>query len=360
MAEKQSILTLEDPIMVRNARLESKGKKLWLEILLFFVITCIGSMLESALLMLPMIIGIFQTDTYQEMLASAETGSFSMDTYMDQIAKIQEELPDWLTIATLFGTAALIITVLFYCKKIEKRRLSTLGLTKKTIFPEYAMGLGIGLLMFVLVLGLNFLFGAVSFDGISFQTSMLPTLLFTFLGYMVQGASEELLCRGYFCISVSRWMPLWVGLLANSIAFALLHLGNPGVTPLALLNLFLFGVFMTVYMIRRGNLWGACAIHSVWNFAQGNLFGLQVSGTDSGASVFRCTQTEHMAIWNGGTFGPEGGLCVTFVLIAAILLVWVFGKNQNAGQTADQIPGQTALPEYSQETVYTQNGGLQS
>lgn len=69
-------------------------------------------------------------------------------------------------------------------------------------------------------------------------------------------------------------MPLCVGIVVNSIVFALLHMANTGISLLALLNLFLFGVFMSVYMVRRGNLWGACAIHAVWNFVQGNVFGL--------------------------------------------------------------------------------------
>ena len=30
-------------------------------------------------------------------------------------------------------------------------------------------------------------------------------------------------------------------------------------------------------MFKRGNIWGACAIHSFWNFAQGNIFGSYVA-----------------------------------------------------------------------------------
>lgn len=53
--------------------------------------------------------------------------------------------------------------------------------------------------------------------------------------------------------------------IANSVIFAALHLLNPGVAPLAIVNLILFGIFASCYFIRRGNIWGIGALHSVWN-----------------------------------------------------------------------------------------------
>ncbi len=339
MSHKNTSRSLADPFMVRNARLQSRGHNLFIEILIFLLIFLIASIVEGILSMIPTYIGLFQTPTFQKVMEDASNGTFDFAGYMDSVTQMMSEMPSWTTVATLFSTAAIIVTVLIYCGKIEKRKLSTLGLTKKRCFSEYGIGLCVGLFLFTLVFGLNLLFGAVKFTGISFQPQMLPMLILTLLGFGIQGASEEILCRGYFCTSVARWMPLWVGLLVNSIAFSMLHLMNPGISLLALLNLFLFGVFMTVYMIRRGNLWDVCAIHSIWNFAQGNIFGLQVSGLNTADStIFSAKQIEHMRIWNGGSFGPEGGLCVTFVLVAAILVVWLFGKNNNIGQTADPIP----------------------
>lgn len=349
MTQKQSALSLRDPLMVRNARLESRGHKLWMEILIFLLVFLVVMIAENIITMVPTIVGMIQTPAYQELLESAQNGTFTMESYVESIMEITKQMPSWVTVASLFATAGCIAVALIYCTKMEKRKLSTLGLTRKKGFSEYCIGLGVGLLMFVLVVGLNLLFGGVKLEGIAFQPKMLPILILSFLGYLIQGASEEILCRGYFCVSVSRWMPLWVGMVVNSIAFALLHLANPGLSPLALLNLFLFGIFMTVYMVRRGNLWGVCAIHSIWNFTQGNIFGLQVSGMTSENTVLRTVQNDNMTLWNGGAFGPEGGLCVTFVLIAAILIVWLFCKNRDLGQTADPIPQnspvQKALPQ---------------
>ncbi len=338
MSEKTPSHTSQNPLMVRNARIQTRGHKLIVEILLFALIFLISATIEMILITIPTMIGIFQTEAYQELIEAATQGNFTMEMYMDKVGEIMEQMPAWVTAASLFGTIGIIVTVLFYCAKIEKRKLSTMGLTKKKIFSEYFLGLGVGFVMFTLVLGLNFLFGGVKFIGVPFRAEIIPSLLLILLGFVIQGASEEILCRGYLCISVARYMPLWVGVVINSVAFSLLHLMNPGISPLALLNLFLFGVFMSVYMIRRGNLWGACAIHSIWNFVQGNVYGLRVSGTNPGNSILQIQQTENGSLWNGGKFGPEGGLCVTFVLIAGLLILWLFCKNQDLGQTADALP----------------------
>ena len=99
---------------------------------------------------------------------------------------------------------------------------------------------------------------------------------------------------------------------------------------------FLFGVLASLYVLRRGNLWGACAIHSMWNFAQGNLFGAAVSGNRSGPSLLRAEAiaSGSASLWNGGAFGPEGGLAVTLVLLAGIAVLLFLIPNAKEG--ADQ------------------------
>lgn len=59
----------------------------------------------------------------------------------------------------------------------------------------------------------------------------------------------------------------------------------------------------------------------MWNFAQGNIFGVSVSGMDIMASVFSFVPTNEGELINGGTFGLEGGLAVTIVLILATIAV---------------------------------------
>jgi uncharacterized protein len=79
-------------------------------------------------------------------------------------------------------------------------------------------------------------------------------------------------------------------------------------------------------------LWGVFAIHSFWNWAQGNLLGLEVSGSTIGGTTLLNLKANGNDLITGGAFGPEGGLAITLVLIAgcAFLFYHMYtqpGKN---------------------------------
>jgi membrane protease YdiL (CAAX protease family) len=161
------------------------------------------------------------------------------------------------------------------------------------------------------------------------------------LGFLLQGLSEELLCRGYFMVSLAARQRLIVAVVVSSLAFAALHLANASVldVPLALPNLFLFGVFTGVYMLKRGSIWGVCAIHSLWNFAQGNIFGIKVSGSTQLPSLLQVSapnDTWQSTLINGGNFGLEGGIAVTIVLGIAIAVTLLLPAAKPQGEQQPQ------------------------
>ena len=102
--------------------------------------------------------------------------------------------------------------------------------------------------------------------------------------------------------------------------FTVFHMGNPNFSIIAFLNITLFGIFAGVFMLKRGSIWAVGAIHSLWNFAQSNLFGFNVSGNPKFDSLLSATDSNFGEILSGGDFGLEGGLGATVVLLVAILL----------------------------------------
>ena len=84
------------------------------------------------------------------------------------------------------------------------------------------------------------------------------------------------------------------------------------------ISAFEIGILMSLIVLRRGNLWGACALHSLWNFAQGNLFGIRVSGLSAGPSPFLSFLSPDMPLWNGSQYGLEASLPVTLCLLLAV------------------------------------------
>lgn len=313
--------------MLGEARKAARpAHRLIIELLIFLLLMLVASMVESVVIA-PCEVGIILSD---ESFLEA-VGSGNLLSLPDVVSDLLSRLPDWFMLVQLFATAGMIATVLVYCLKIEKRSLASLGLHRRGAVGEYFVGLALGLVLFAGAVGICCLTGQMTLTLRS-QPPVGMILCF-FVAYLVQGLSEELLCRGYLMVSLSRGYPLWACVLTNALLFAVLHLANPGMTVLAFINLTLFGVLASVYTLRRGSLWGIAALHSAWNFAQGNLFGLSVSGTAATPSLFAAsTASGRVAnLIHGGSFGPEGGLAVTLMLSAALLLIlWVPTKKSEA------------------------------
>lgn len=176
--------------------------------------------------------------------------------------------------------------------------------------------------------------GGLRFGGVSPEFSAVIFVGYL-LGFMVQGMAEEVLCRGYFLCSYARRYPVYAAVLANALLFAALHLFNSGITVLAFINLTLFGIFASLYFIRRGSIWGIGAFHSIWNLVQGNFYGIQVSGMPLGNTLFTMNPVEGKELLNGGAFGMEGSLICTFVYAAGI--IWLFTRKNKDGETEREV-----------------------
>lgn len=303
--------------LIEDAWLTVKYRKFWLVTVIFFLLYSIGSTVGSVILTIPMMFWLFTDEAFLQAIQSGDPNSFDSDEFAERMTA---EMPEWLTLLSLFITAATIAAVLVYCLKLEKRSAFSLGFHKKGAVAEYLSGLGIGLAMFGAVFGLMVVTGEITDVRFNTDLSVVMLVLF-FLGFVIQGASEEILLRSFYFVSGSIQGGIPLAMFASSALFALLHLGNPGITLLSIVNLFLFGVFAAMYFLRRGSIWGIAAIHTVWNFAQGNIFGCKVSGMEMGGSVLISTASENSDLFAGGSFGPEGGLGVTIVLVIGIAVL---------------------------------------
>ena len=116
-------------------------------------------------------------------------------------------------------------------------------------------------------------------------------------------------------------------LIFSSAIFGIMHLFNPDVNYIAVINIILVGIFYGIYVIKTNDLWSVCGMHAAWNFAQGNVFGFEVSGINVAvSSIFDFNLVGSETI-SGGAFGPEAGLIATFVLLLSIIIVYVLGKK---------------------------------
>lgn len=225
-----------------------------------------------------------------------------------------------------FGFSALIL--LAWVWLFERRTPRVLGFNG-AFLQRYMRGLLVGAGFLFGVIGLIWLAGGYRVEGSGVWTAPSPMLflpiLALFAGFMIQGGTEELLMRGWLMQLVASRHGLVAAIVINSALFAIMHGGNIAPSKdlaLALVNLILFGVMISLYAIKEGSLWGVCAWHTAWNWLLGVGFGLEVSGGRMAVqSLVIDLAPKAGAPWwlTGGAFGPEASVVTTAVLLAGCL-----------------------------------------
>ncbi len=141
--------------------------------------------------------------------------------------------------------------------------------------------------------------------------------------------AEELMFRGFSLVMLKRGIGRGGAIVALAVAFGLLHAWNPEVTPLALGNIALAGVFLGLTFFAPGGIWTSWGAHLGWN-ASLAAFDAPVSGLPFQIPLIDF-DPGHATWLSGGAFGPEGGLAATIVLtIGCAWLARYLGKDKVA------------------------------
>ena len=162
----------------------------------------------------------------------------------------------------------------------------------------------------------------LSLNKLSSGTDIGSTLLGTLLIFAVGAASEETLFRGYLLQTFLRSGHLNFAVALTAFLFASAHGGNPGVNGLAWFNTLIAGIWFAVAYLKTRDLWFPMGIHLAWNWLQGPVFGINVSGISGFAAdpLFRVNDVGPDWL-TGGEYGIEGGLACTVALIASIAMI---------------------------------------
>ena len=155
----------------------------------------------------------------------------------------------------------------------------------------------------------------------------LPYLLGALGCVCVQSGAEELLCRGYMFGAVRERYNVWVAGIVNAFLFGALHLANPGVTVLSVVNIVLFGLALSVVMAKMESLWFCVAVHTAWNFSQSIFFGLPNSGIVSQGSFLHLEAATDSVLYSTA-FGVEGTITTSLVLLILSLIVLLCARRK--------------------------------
>ena len=241
-----------------------------------------------------------------------------------------------------FGLGSVL--VLLWAWLFERRGPATLGLNAKGPM-RFLRGYLLGLAFLLTVIGVIWaaggyvVEGAGAFGSAAIGAALLPIGVLL-LGFIIQGSSEELLFRGWLMQLIASRHGLWIAVIANSALFALAHAGN--IEPskellVGLANIVLFGLFISLYAVREGSLWGVCGWHAAWNWLLGLGFGLEVSGMkiDSLPLITDLAAAPGAVWWlTGGAFGPEASVVATAVLLIGTVVLAMRGPTRGHGVEA--------------------------
>lgn len=219
---------------------------------------------------------------------------------------------DWSTVVH----AAINIALAF---AIYKLAIARLGERKHDDLPargaigNTALGLLAGVVIFSAVVGVAALTDVYNIRGYGGTSELLNDLISLAI---VPGFMEELLFRGILFRWIEEFAGSWAALVVTSALFGLAHILNPNATWFSSFAIAMEAGLLLggAYMLTR-SLWMPIGLHAAWNFTQGFIFDVPVSGLDQKGLVDATLTGPE--ILSGGTFGLEASLIAVVIATAA-------------------------------------------
>ena len=219
------------------------------------------------------------------------------------------------------------IFVLLYVFVIAK-----LGYPKRNDYddPKWARnllwGLVGGTVVFSVAVAIAGALGIYRIVGIGSLNGLLPALI---ASAIFPAINEELLFRGILFRWLEEFGGSWMALLLTSALFGASHLSNPGASWVAAMFIaFEAGIMLgAAYMLTR-SLWMPMGIHAAWNFTQGEIYDIPVSGTKVDGMVD--AQLTGNPLLTGAGFGLEAS--VIAIAVATVFGFWLLWKAIQKGE----------------------------
>lgn len=224
-------------------------------------------------------------------------------------------------INSFVSLTAAILAAIVCIRGFEKLPIRTLGIS---LIGGWYKNLLIG----ILVGGFTFLLAiapAIVTGGVRFAVS--PTIdpraiAASFAVLFLAAAFEEVFFRGYLLQTFTRSGLAWLAIALTSAFFAVVHLSNPNANIISTANTAIAGVWFSIAYLRTRDLWLPFGIHFAWNFVQGPIFGVELSGIRQFTDGSILTELDNGPAWlTGGEYGIEASVTCTAALLLSLAVI---------------------------------------
>jgi membrane protease YdiL (CAAX protease family) len=184
---------------------------------------------------------------------------------------------------------------------------------------HFLIGSLLGAVTLLVAVGIAAAFGDLhfSFSGAG-ASDLVRSALLSFLIFAAGAAFEEALFRGYILQTFARSGMAWFAIIITSVFFGVVHLNNPNANYVGAANTMLAGIWFGVAYLKTRDLWFVWGLHLFWNWMQGSVFGIEVSGLTDIVSVSVLKEADRGPDWlTGGNYGIEASIACTIALIVS-------------------------------------------
>jgi membrane protease YdiL (CAAX protease family) len=181
-----------------------------------------------------------------------------------------------------------------------------------------AISIGIAVLITVLSGGLTF-----RWDDLYTNGAVAESLIFSLGVFAVRGAMEEVLVRGYMLQTLNRSRLGWLAIASTALLFGILHVKNPGANAFSTANTMLAGIWFGLAYFKTRDLWFAFGIHLMWNWIQGSVFGIEVSGLTDVSRAPLLNEIDRGQAWlTGEQYGIEASIACTIAILISMAVIY--------------------------------------
>ena len=238
-----------------------------------------------------------------------------------------------ITLITYYGYIVVAGIALLYWKVIEKKSLTAMGLSNK--IGTYFIGIAVNVFLLVLSVAIIIMTGTIKYQGI-FENADVIMIILLIGGFMIQGATEEILCRGIVLHALKEKTSLVTAMIVSTILFILPHWsslfdGKMIYGVIGVINLILISIIFSFLTICFKSIWAACGLHSFWNAILYSILGLNLSGNEETVTAIFHMESVGDNIWNGSTYGIESSVVTTIVLAFTAVLIYAMGRKKLKG-----------------------------